>query len=319
MGTLCALLLAERGTKVTLWSAFAEQASSLQTDRENKQFLPGHPLPASIEITSADIAAFAAGPDLIVSAVPCQYLRPVWTRLAPHVPATVPVVSITKGVEIDTLLRPTSIISACAQVGPPVCLSGPSIAPEIAERKPASVVVAAEDETIARRVQEGMSTGYFRIYTSADLLGVELAGAVKNVIALAAGMCDGIGAGVNTKAALLTRGLVEITRLGVALGAKADTFRGLAGVGDLATTCFSPVSRNRTAGERFGKGMTCEEVIASTTSVVEGIPTTKALLELAARHDVEMPITEAVASILFENRRPQEAIERLMTRRLRRE
>ncbi len=203
--------------------------------------------------------------------------------------------------------------------GAPVCLSGPSIAPEIAERKPASVVVAAEDETLARRVQEGMSTSYFRIYTSADLLGVELAGAVKNVIALAAGMCDGLGAGVNTKAALLTRGLVEITRLGVALGAQAETFRGLAGVGDLATTCFSPVSRNRTAGERLGKGMTCEEVIASTTSVVEGIPTTKALLELAARHDVEMPITEAVASILFDDVRPQEAITRLMTRRLRRE
>jgi glycerol-3-phosphate dehydrogenase (NAD(P)+) len=196
------------------------------------------------------------------------------------------------------------------------CLSGPSIAPEVAAKKPASVVAASEDGEAARLVQESFSTNYFRVYTSGDLVGVELAGATKNVIALAAGIADGLGAGVNAKASLVTRGLVEITRLGVAMGASPDTFRGLAGVGDLVTTCVSEVSRNRSAGERIGLGATAQEALAATQSVIEGIPTTKSVLELAARYKVEMPIVSAVASVLFERRRPTDAIEELMTRRL---
>lgn len=315
---MCALLLAERGTRVTLWGLFPENIAAIKRDRENKRFLPGFTLPESISFVSDPSLAFDE-PTLIVSAVPCQYVRSVWERFAKHVPRNVPIVSGTKGIEVDTLLLPTAILRECVGEAPLACLSGPSIAPEVAARKPASVVVAAENPAVARLVQRAFSTNYFRVYTSSDLIGVELAGAVKNVIALAAGIGDGIEAGDNGKAALLTRGLVEITRLGVAVGASAETFRGLAGVGDLFTTCVSKVGRNRTAGERIGRGATAEEAIAATASVIEGIPTTKSVLALAARHNVEMPIVSAMASVLFEGRRPADAIEALMTRQLRRE
>lgn len=315
---MCALLLAERGTRVTLWSVSPEYAATVQRERENKRFLPGFPLPASISLVSDPERSFD-NPMLIVSAVPCQYVRSVWKRFAPVIPKDVPIVSGTKGIEIGTLLRPTVILRECVGDVPLACLSGPSIAPEIAAKKPASVVVAADDPEVARLVQVGFSTNYFRVYTSSDVIGLEVAGAAKNVIALAAGICDGLGAGDNAKASLLTRGLVEITRLGVALGASAETFRGLAGVGDLFTTCVSKIGRNRSAGELIGRGKTVEEVLASTASVIEGIPTTRSVLALAARHDVEMPIVSAVASVLFEGRRSADAIEGLMTRRLRAE
>jgi len=217
------------------------------------------------------------------------------------------------------LLRPTAIIGDCLGDVSLACLSGPSIAPEIADRKPAGVVVAADQEEFALLVQRRFSTDFFRIYTSRDLLGVELAGAVKNVIAIAAGICDGIDGGDNAKAALVTRGLVEITRLGAALGASGDTFRGLAGVGDLITTCISKIGRNRSAGERIGLGESADQVIASTKSVIEGIPTTRSVLQLADRTGVEMPIVAGVASVLFEGKRPVEAIKALMTRPLRAE
>jgi glycerol-3-phosphate dehydrogenase (NAD(P)+) len=316
MGTLCALLLAEHGTEVVLWGAFPQHIAAMRSDRENRQFLPGYRLPESIALVD-EVAAACEDPTVIVSAVPCQYIRRVWERFERHAPRTVPIVNVAKGIEIGTLLRPTDIVKECLGEVPSVCLSGPSIAPEVAAKMPASVVAASEDAELATLVQTGLATNYFRIYTSRDLLGVELAGAVKNIIALAAGIADGINAGVNAKAALLTRGLVEITRLGVAMGASADTFRGLAGVGDLFTTCVSSVSRNRTAGERIGRGETADNVISTTTSVIEGIPTTKGVLELAARHHVELPIVSAVASVLFEGIRPAEAIEKLMTRPLR--
>jgi len=315
MGTTCALLLAGRGSRVTLWSAFPEHITVLEKDRENRHFLPGHPFPESLKLVSDPSEAFD-DPTLIVSAVPCQYMRSVWERLAECTPRDVPIVSVAKGIEIGTLLCPTAIIRDCLGSVPLACLSGPSIAPEVAAKKPASIVAASEDAGVTELVQTGFSTSYFRVYTSCDLIGVELAGAVKNVIALAAGIGDGIEVGDNAKAALVTRGLVEITRLGVALGASADTFRGLAGVGDLITTCISKVSRNRSAGERIGRGATTEEVIAGTSSVIEGIPTTRSVLQLAARHDVEMPIVSGMASVLFEGRRPADAIEELMTRPL---
>ena len=316
MGTLCALLLAEHGSRITMWGAFPEHIAALAKDRENRQFLPGYPFPEPMTVVSEPSRAFDA-PLLIVSAVPCQYIRSVWARFADHVPRDVPIVSVAKGIEVGTLLRPTAIIRDCVGAVPLSCLSGPSIAPEVAARKPATVVVASDDPAVASLVQAGFSTDYFRVYTSADPIGVELGGAVKNVIALSAGICDGIEGGDNAKASLVTRGLVEITRLGVALGASADTFRGLAGVGDLITTCISKVSRNRTAGERIGRGATLDEVVSATSSIIEGIPTTESVLALAKRHGVEMPIVSAIASVLFEGRRPADAIRELMTRPLR--
>ncbi|MCH8146714.1 MAG: NAD(P)-dependent glycerol-3-phosphate dehydrogenase [Planctomycetes bacterium] len=316
MGTVCALLLHDLGTEVSLWSAFPSQAEDMRRERENRQFLPGFAIPLSVAIVDDPAEAFTTAPEMILSAVPCQFMRSVWTKLAPFVPKDVPIVSVAKGIETGTLLCPTEIIRAC--VGPVItaCLSGPSIAREVAAKKPASVVSASEDPAVAEQIQKGFSTKYFRVYRSADLLGVELAGASKNVIALAGGICDGIGAGDNAKASLLTRGLVEISRLGVVMGARAETFNGLAGVGDLVTTCISKHSRNRTAGERIGRGETVEEVVASTKSVIEGVATTRAVLALAQRHDVEMPIVEAMAGVLFDKNSPHDAIELLMTRPL---
>ena len=221
---------------------------------------------------------------------------------------------MTKGIEIKTLKRPSEIIAEHAVGNPVAVLSGPSVAPELARCLPATVAVASEVPEVAELVQAVMSTSWFRVYTNPDMLGVELSGAVKNVVALAAGILDGLHAGDNAKAALVTRGLVEITRLGVAMGAHAETFVGLAGVGDLVTTCISPVGRNRSAGERIGKGVPVDQVVRETTAVIEGIPTTRAVLELARRRDVEMPITQAVYDVLFEQKEPLAAITELMNR-----
>lgn len=318
MGTVCALLLAEHGTRVALWSAFDDQAEALERERENKRFLPGSKLPDHVIVTRDPATAFADS-ELIVSAVPCQYTRAVWTAMRSACPFDVPVVSVTKGIEIGTLSCATEIIRSVAGAVPIAALSGPSIASEVARGLPATVVVASDDLGVAETVQHAFSTRTFRVYTNEDLIGVELAGASKNVIALAAGIVDGIEAGDNAKAALLTRGLVEITRLGVALGAHAATFKGLAGIGDLVTTCISPASRNRTAGEKIGRGLSMAEVTASTPSVIEGIPTTESLLELAGRHRVEMPITSAVYAVLHGHASPRDAIDELMTRQLKRE
>ena len=315
MGTVCGLLLAGHGVDVTMWGAFPEQIADLQRDRENRRFLPGHKLPDNLRVTSDPAEAFA-GTGLVVNAVPCQYIRPVWERLAARCPAETLVVSVAKGIEIETLLRPTQIISQLVGKVSVGVLSGPSIAPEVAKGMPATVVVASEDCALAELCQAAFSTSHFRVYTNPDPVGVELAGATKNVIALAAGIIDGIGAGDNAKAALLTRGLVEITRLGVALGAQADTFRGLAGIGDLVTTCISPVGRNRSAGERIGRGVPPAEVLASSQSVIEGIPTAQSVLSLAHQYIVEMPITSAVYSVLFEHLPPRDAIDLLMCRQL---
>lgn len=318
MGTVCALLLAEHGTEVVLWSAFDDQAEACERERENKRFLPGSRLPDSLHVTRDAARAFA-GSEMIVSAVPCQYTRNVWETIKSAYPHGIPVVTVTKGIEIGTLLCATNIIRDVLGPVPLGALSGPSIASEVARRLPATVVVASEDPQVGETAQHAFSTRTFRVYTNEDLIGVELAGATKNVIALAAGIVDGVGAGDNAKAALLTRGLVEITRLGVALGAQTATFKGLAGIGDLVTTCISPASRNRTAGEKIGRGLSMAEVIASTSSVIEGIPTTESVLELASRHLVEMPITSAVYSVLQGHQSPTEAIEHLMTRQLKRE
>ena len=322
MGTVCALILSGNGHSVRMWSAFAEAADALRATRENTRFLPGIRLPETVEFTADDSQCFD-DTTLVVSAVPTQYLRSVWTRLAPHMRPGVPVISCTKGIEIQTRLRPTQIIeSALQQVGKSAALcalSGPNIAGEIARRLPASAVAASADSELALRTQAAYNNSYFRVYTNSDVVGVEISGAVKNVIALAAGLIDGLELGCNAKAALLARGLVEITRLGMALGAQSATFSGLAGMGDLVTTCISPEGRNRSTGEQLGRGKKLQAILGERASVVEGVPTTQAVMQLARETGIEMPITAAVHSILFENVTPADALGKLMSRQTRAE
>lgn len=314
MATVSSILLAGKGYHVTMWGYFDQHIQEMVQDQENRRFLPGVRIPPQVRLTANDAAAFD-GADLVVSAVPCQYMRGVWQRLKPHVPAGLPIVSVAKGIENDTLLRPTQIIADVLGLDRPLAaLSGPSIAAELARCLPATVVASSTDQHFASTVQQAFSTNWFRVYTNTDIVGVELAGATKNVIALAAGAVDGLGAGDNAKSALLARGLVEITRLGVAMGAQRETFFGLAGLGDLVTTCISPHGRNRTAGERIGRGERVADVLESIESVVEGVPTTKSVMQLAGRAGIEMPITRAIYQILFEDKDVIDAISDLMSR-----
>lgn len=324
MATVCSILLTQGGHSVTMWSAFEQAVEQLLQDRENRRFLPGVRVPPSVRLTANDADCFN-GATLIVSAIPSQYMRSVWQRLGQFLPRGVPIVSVTKGIENQTLLRPTQIIAdvlgARQSIGaaprcawPLAVLSGPNIAAEIARYLPATSVVAAEDHALAQRIQRIFTTEWFRLYTNGDLVGVELSGAVKNVIAIAAGILDGLGAGSNAKAALVTRGLVEICRLGIAMGAQEATFSGLAGLGDLITTCISPEGRNRSVGEQIGKGRKLPDILADMASVAEGVPTTQSVYELARLYKVEMPITQSVYSVLFENKDVLEALSELMSR-----
>jgi glycerol-3-phosphate dehydrogenase (NAD(P)+) len=313
MGTVMAQVLASGNVRVSLLARREALVQELLTYRENRTHLPGVKLSQHIYPTLDARRAFS-NTEVVVSAVPCQHLRAAWEALAPHVPAGVPVCSTTKGIEVESLLRPSQILEQCLPMHEVAVLSGPSIALEVARCLPATVVLASPDEELSRRLQATFSASWFRIYTSGDPLGVELAGALKNVIALAAGILDGLNAGDNAKAALLTRGLVEITRLGVALGAQERTFAGLAGIGDLITTCISPLGRNRAAGERIGRGMPLAEVLAECEGVVEGVPTVRAVMRLAARCGVEVPITAAVNDVLFGGKPPLLALTELMNR-----
>jgi len=318
MGTLCACMLAEKGSRVTLWSAFTAHVEEMRRAGENARFLPGLKFPRGLAVT-ADAGELPRDADFLVSAVPTPYLREVWLRIGARVPPA-PIVSVTKGIENETLLRPSEVIrelqSSRGSGRPAVAvLSGPCIATEVARKLPATVVAASEDgEELPRLVQEAFSSPYFRVYRNSDALGVELAGAMKNVIAVAAGILDGLGLGDNAKAALLTRGLVEITRLGVALGARRETFAGLAGMGDLFTTCVSPYGRNRTVGEAIGKGRAVDDILRGMQQVAEGVRTTRSVVALAERHGVEMPITQEVYRVLFEAKDSRQAIRDLMTR-----
>jgi len=318
MATVCSILLTQGGHDVTMWGAFEASVERLIQDRENRRLLPGVRIPESVRLTANDGECFT-GTTIILSAIPTQYMRSVWTRLRKHVPKNAVIVSVAKGIENGTLLRPTQIIADVLSPGV-VCpwalaaLSGPNIAGEIARYLPATAVVASADEALALRVQTAFSTQWFRIYTNSDVVGVELAGATKNVIAIAAGILDGLAAGNNAKAALVTRGLVEITRLAMAMGANETTLHGLAGLGDLITTCVSPEGRNRTVGEQIGKGRTLADILGTMESVAEGVPTTKSVMELAVRYKVEMPITRAVHEVLFDGKDAISALTDLMTR-----
>ncbi|MEM7624293.1 MAG: NAD(P)H-dependent glycerol-3-phosphate dehydrogenase [Planctomycetota bacterium] len=318
MATVLALLLESRGLKVTMWGPTPDHVAEMIQTRENRRYLPGQRLPDSIRFTASDASVFRDA-DLVVSAIPTQYMRGVWERLAPayrELDTAVPVVSVAKGIEKGTILRPSQIVADVLSDKKPALasLSGPSVADELAKCLPATVAAASEDADFAARLQATFTTQWFRVYTNPDLVGVELAGALKNVIALAAGTLDGLQAGNNAKSALLARGLAEITRLGLAMGATTETFFGLTGVGDLATTCFSPTGRNRTAGEMLGKGRKLEEVLKEIPGVVEGVPTTQAVVKLAEQHNVDMPITNAVNQVLFEGLDPLDAISNLMSR-----
>lgn len=318
MSLVLADALAFNRVPVRIWSPFAADAATLQTERFSPR-LAGFRLPDGVEVTSSDESIFADAA-MVISAIPTQFLRSVWDRLCqPYGDAAAsPIVSVTKGIENGTGLRPTQVIAdalALPDTDPRLCvLSGPSVAAELARRLPASLVAAAFDSRLATRLQDLFKGTWLRIYSLDDVIGVEVAGATKNVIALAAGIIDGVKAGDNAKSALLARGLAEIARLGAAMGARVETFFGVAGVGDLATTCFSPEGRNRTCGERLGRGEKLEDVLASMKSVVEGVPTTRSLVELATRLKVEMPITRAVHAILFESLAPGDAIRGLMGR-----
>ncbi|MBN1506102.1 MAG: NAD(P)-dependent glycerol-3-phosphate dehydrogenase [Sedimentisphaerales bacterium] len=319
MGTVLSILLCEKGIATRMWGYDAGQLAQIERKRENTKFLPGYALPDSVVFEPRDERAMV-GADLIVSAVPCQYMRSVWNRLKTRVPRAVPIVSVAKGIENGTLLRPTQIIRDVLGEGAGLAvLSGPTIADELARKLPATACAAAEDEELARGIQQTFTCGWLRVYTNTDVVGVELAGAMKNVIAIATGIVDGIGAGDNAKAALLARGLAEITRLGVAMDAREQTFAGLTGLGDLVTTCISPTGRNRSFGERIGQGQSLAEAQGATESVVEGISTCKSVVALARQYAVEMPITQAVHDVLFDGKPVQAAIDDLMSRRPRAE
>jgi glycerol-3-phosphate dehydrogenase (NAD(P)+) len=332
MGTVLGMLLATKGIAARIWGYDRRQLEEIARDRENRKFLPGYKLPKELEFEHDD-KRIMSGVDLIVSAVPCQFMRQIWNRLKEHVPEGVPVVSVAKGIENDTLLRPTEILAEILRSATRnavrstqheirlAVLSGPTIADELARKLPATACLASRDESLAKKIQHTFSDNipWFRVYTNTDIVGVELAGAMKNVIAIAAGIIDGAGAGDNAKAALLTRGLAEIKRLGITMGARPQTFSGLTGLGDLVTTCISPTGRNRSFGERISKGQTIEQAQGATESVVEGIATCKSVIALAGQYSVEMPITQAVYKVLFENKPVRIAIADLMKRRLKAE
>ena len=319
MGTVLAMLLCEKNIAVRMWGYNAEQLQEMADKGENVKFLPGYKVPEALKFESDD-ELIMQGAELVVSAVPCQFMRGVWTRLKKNVPADVPIVSVAKGIENETMLRPAQILTDVLGSGIKcVVLSGPTIADELARRLPATICAACADEELAKKVQSTFSAPWLRVYTNTDVVGVELAGAMKNIIAIAAGIVDGVGAGDNAKAALLSRGLAEITRLGIACGARPKTFAGLTGLGDLVTTCISPKGRNRSFGERIGKGQSVVDAQQATESVIEGASTCKSVIALAERHGVEMPIAFAVYEVLFEGKSVQEAITGLMTRQLKAE
>jgi glycerol-3-phosphate dehydrogenase (NAD(P)+) len=321
-GTALAVSLAgEGGHRVTLWARRGEAADAMRRTRRNDEYLPGARLPDALRITS-DLREAVAGCDLWIVAVPSQSVRRVAEQLAPLVTREHTVVSVAKGIETDTLLTTSQVLIDTLPSADPSrigVLYGPSHAEEVGGKLPTTVVVAMADDAEAERVQAAFMTDTLRVYRNADVIGVEIAGSVKNVMALAAGMCDGVGLGDNAKAAMVTRGLAEVKRLGLAMGADPLTFAGLAGIGDLVVTCFSKHSRNRHVGEEVGKGRPLQEVQDEMNMVAEGVKTTRSALALARKHGVEMPITEAVHAILFEGKAPEAAVNELMTRTPKRE
>ncbi|MEE6272974.1 NAD(P)H-dependent glycerol-3-phosphate dehydrogenase [Georgenia sp. MJ206] len=300
-GTTFAAVLADAGTSVRMWGRSAEICAEIDEHATNERYLPGLALPAGIS-ASTDLDAVVEGVDLLAVALPSQSVRTVLAPLAGRLPESTVVVSLMKGIELGTQERMSEVLADV--LGVPAervaVVSGPNLAREIAVHQPTATVVASADAETATFVAHACANSYFRPYTNTDVVGVELGGAVKNVIALAVGMAQGSGFGDNTTATIITRGLAETTRLGTALGAQAETLAGLAGLGDLVATCASTLSRNNTLGRHVGEGMTLEEAIVATGGTAEGVKSCRAVLELAGRHGVDMPITQAVAAVLHE-------------------
>ncbi|MBO0778618.1 MAG: NAD(P)-dependent glycerol-3-phosphate dehydrogenase [Ktedonobacteraceae bacterium] len=314
-GTTLALLLAKKGIATTLWEHRPERAVEMRKSRENRVFLPGIAFPDALQPT-ADIEEAVSQKDFLVLVTPSQRMRENLRLIAPHVAPQTILINATKGIEIGTLKRMSEIIMeelAPNQVRV-AALSGPNLAPEVAAGKPTAAVAAAHNHDIAVQVRNLLTTSSFRVYTSHDVTGVELGGALKNIIAIGAGMNDGLGYGENAKAAFMTRGLAEISRLGIAAGANPLTFAGLAGIGDLIATCASPLSRNQRLGQRLAAGEKLNEIQQSTHSVAEGVFTTRAALQLAERYSVEMPIASQLSLVLFEGHDPHKAVLELMMR-----
>jgi glycerol-3-phosphate dehydrogenase (NAD(P)+) len=314
-GTAFAAVLAEAGTDVTLWARRSELAAAVADRHENPDYLPGIALPSSLRATASAPEALE-GAEFVVIAVPSQTLRENLTGWVPDLPRDCVLVSLMKGIELGTSRRMSEVIREVADApeGRVAVVSGPNLAREIAVHQPAASVVACTDESVAERLQDICHTAYFRPYTNVDVAGCELGGAVKNVIALAVGMAAGMGFGDNAKASLITRGLAETGRLGAALGADPMTFAGLAGLGDLVATCTSPLSRNRTFGERLGRGDTIDDILADTHQVAEGVKSCKSVEDLARKFDVSMPITEHVVSVVHDGMQPRDMVRSLMSR-----
>jgi len=314
-GTAFAKILGDAGTDVVLWARRPEVSAALRQHRHNPEYLPGMRLPEAVTATS-DAAVAIDGADLVVLAIPSQTVRTNLAEWADLIDPEASLLSLRKGIELGTSKRMSEVIVEAAGVAPDrvVVLSGPNLAPEIAAEQPTASVVACTDPVRAAVVQKAVTTRYFRPYTNDDVVGCELGGAVKNVIALAYGMAHALGFGDNTKATLITRGLAETARLGVRLGADPLTFSGLAGLGDLVATCCSPLSRNRTFGEHLGRGETLEQAQAATRQTAEGVKSCLAIRDLARRCDVEMPITEQVERVCHEGVNPRVAVTALMSR-----
>ncbi|MCU0640044.1 MAG: NAD(P)H-dependent glycerol-3-phosphate dehydrogenase [Candidatus Krumholzibacteria bacterium] len=321
-GTTLAILLDSNGCSVSLWEYFPEQAEALRRDRENKRFLPGIPIPASVRVTS-DLEEALENPTHVLFVSPSHTMR----KIARMVSVTkgfnrqLIAINASKGLEEKTLCRMSEVLSQELPLPKKriVGLLGPSHAEEVSRRMPTSIVVAGSDMAVLKSIQDVFMNEYFRVYTNRDLVGVELGVSLKNTIAIAAGICDGLGFGDNTKAALLTRGLAETKRLACRMGAKDDTLSGLAGVGDLIVTCMSRHSRNRHVGEEIGRGKSLKQVLSEMVMVAEGVKTTKAAIMLASRVNVELPITEQVYKVLFNKKDPRKAIRDLMIRKARNE
>lgn len=314
-GTAFALVLADAGNDVRLWGRRPELCDTINNLHENSDYLPGIVLPDAISATS-DPAEALAGADVVVLAVPSQQLRANLEAWSEHIPADAVMVSLMKGIELGTHQRMSEVIAEVTGAGPEriAVVSGPNLAREIANREPAASVVACTDQAVAERLQKLMHSAAFRPYSMTDVIGCELAGTAKNIIGLAVGVCVGLGFGDNSKASVITRGLAETARLGAAIGADPVTFMGLAGMGDLVATCSSPLSRNRTFGEKLGEGMTVEEVTAQTRQVAEGVKSCRSVSELAKLHGVEMPIVEHVAALIAGELSPDELVMRMISR-----
>jgi len=317
-GTALALVSERHGNKTILWSAFPNYAEVLRKHRENKKFLPGQQIPEAIQITS-DIKEAVNSGDLLILAVPSQYLRNIVFKLKEFDLSKKILVSVAKGIEAKTLARPSEIISSILGDVNLVVLSGPSHAEEVARKIPTLVVVGSEKPSCSKQVKEALHDQRFRVYLQDDVVGIELGAALKNVIAIGAGLCDGLKLGANTKAALLTRGILEMTRLGVRMGANPNTFMGLSGLGDLITTCISPYGRNLRVGRQLGEGKKLKDILASMEMVAEGVETTRSAHHLALKFGVTAPLILEIYQMLFEEKDPKQALDDLMNREAREE